>query len=206
MMELLNFSQVEAKLSEPKAKIIVGCRVAWGVDMPTYTVEDVLDIIKGLTAEQKQELENKLPSVLGTAASPTATQAVEDSSQNIQGANITGSSNIEISQTRADRGASISQPRTSVQVQNADLQEALALLEKLKQDINRSNALNPIEKETVEVPLKKVEEELKKPKPDKSLVTQAIETLKKGLSGITELAEPVAEVSRIIAKAWMIVP
>ena len=174
--------------------------------MPKYTVAEVLDIIKGLTAEEKLELQNQLPSVLDAAAASTAAQAVEDSSQNIQGANITGSSNVEISQTRADRGASISQPRTSIQMQNADLQEALGLLENLKQNINSSNALNPIQKKTVEVPLQAVEEELKKPKPDKSLVEQAIVTLKKGLAGIPELAEPLVELSTLIANVCAIMP
>lgn len=170
--------------------------------MPIYTVEDVLDIIKDLTAEQKQELENKLPSVLGTVASPTATQPIEDSSQNIQGVTVSGSKDVQLSQEQVHGEGSISKPRTSVQVQNTDLQEALALLEKLNQDINNSNALNPLQKKREEVSIQIAEEELKKPKPDKSLVEQAIETLKKGLSGITELAGPVAEVSKLIAKAW----
>ena len=170
--------------------------------MPKYTVDEVLDIIKDLTAEQKQELENKLPSVLGTAASPTATQPIEDSSQNIQGVTVSGSKDVQFSQEQVHGQGSISKPTTSVQVENADLQQALALVEKLKQDINNNNTLNPIDKKTAEVPLQVVEEELKKPKPDKNLVDQAIETLKKGLSGITELAGPVAEVSKLIAKAW----
>ncbi len=170
--------------------------------MPKYTLAEVLDIIKGLTAEEKLELQNQLPSVLDAAAASTAAQAVEDSSQNIQGANITGSSNVEISQTRADRGASIPQPRTSVQTQNADLQEALRLLKKLKQDINNSNALNPIEKKQLEVPLQVVEEEIEKPQPNKSIVEQAIKTLKKGLEGILDLAVPVMKLADLITKAW----
>ena len=174
--------------------------------MPKYRVAEVLDIIKDLTAEEKLELQKQLPTVLNAVVASNDTRAMEDSSQQIQGVTITGSSNVNLSQKRADRGASISPPRTSVQVQNANLQEALDLLEKLKDNINSSNALNPIEKKTAEVPLQVVEEELKKPKPDKGLVDQAIETLKKGLTGIKELAEPVAEVAKIVAKAWMIMP
>ncbi len=172
--------------------------------MVKFTVEQVLDIIKDLTAEDKQKLQNKLPSVLGTAAFPTATQPIEDFSQKMQGVTISKASEIKFSQEQVHGQGSISKPTTSVQMQNADLQEALALLEKLKQNINDSNALKPIKKEIVEVPLKKVEEELKKPKPNKSLVTEAIELLKEGLSGIKELEEPVGEVTNLLAKAGMI--
>lgn len=174
--------------------------------MPKYTVDEVLDIIKGLTAEEKQELENKLPSVLGTAASPKATQPIQDSSQKMQGVTISGSSGVELNQEQIHGEGTISKPTTSVDMQNTDLQEALALLEKLKQDINNSNALTPLQKKREEISIQMAEEELKKPKPDKSLVEQAIETLKKGLSGIKELAEPVTEVSKLIAKAWGIMP
>lgn len=174
--------------------------------MPKYTVTEVLDIIKNLTIEEKQELQSSLPSVLGIATSPTATQPIQDSSQKMQGFTISESSSVNFSQEQLYGEGTISKPTTSVQMQNADLQEALTLLEKLKQDINNSNSLTSIDKKTAEVPLQIVEEELKKPKPNKGLIDDAIQALKKGLTGILELAEPVAKVSQLIAKAWVMMP
>lgn len=170
--------------------------------MPKYSVSDVLDIIKNLTAEEKLELQQSLPSVLGTMGATAKT--VESHSQNIEGINIgSGNSDIGFNQQQADRGSSVNQSRTQATLENVDVQEALKLLSTLKQDIVATNALNPIEKKTLEVPLQTIEGELKKPKPDKSLVEQSIEALKKGLTGVAELAEPVLKLAPLVAKVWL---
>jgi hypothetical protein len=170
--------------------------------MPKYSVSDVLDIIKNLTAEEKLELQQSLPSVLGTMG--TTAKTVESHSQNIEGINIgSGNSDIGFNQQQADRGSSVNQSRTQATLENVDVQEALKLLSTLKQDIVATNALNPIEKKTLEVPLQTIEAELKKPKPDRSLVEQSIEALKKGLTGVAELAEPVLKLAPLVAKVWV---
>jgi hypothetical protein len=170
--------------------------------MPKYSVSEVLDIIKNLTAQEKLELQQSLPSVLGTMG--TIAKTVESHSQNIEGINIgSGNSDIAFNQQQADRGSSVNQSRTQAKLENVDVQEALKLLSTLKQDIVASNALNPIEKKTLEVPLQTIEGELKKPKPDKSLVEQSIEALKKGLTGVAELADPVLKLVPLVAKIWV---
>ncbi|MBD2512173.1 hypothetical protein H6G91_33985 [Nostoc muscorum FACHB-395] len=170
--------------------------------MPKYSVSEVLDIIKSFTAEEKLELQQSLPSVLDTIITPA--KAAESHSQNIGGINIgSGNSDIALNQQQADRGSSVNQSRTQATLQNADAQEALTFLSKLKQDITASNALNPIEKKTLEIPLQTIEGELKKPQPDKSLVEQSIEALKKSLKGVAELAEPVLKLAPLIAKVWV---
>ncbi|MHC5914837.1 MAG: hypothetical protein ACYTXE_28470 [Nostoc sp.] len=170
--------------------------------MPKYSVSEVLDIIKNFTPEEKLELQQSLPSVLNTV--DTAPKTAESHSQNIGGINIgSGNSDIAFTQQQADRGSSVNQSRTQATLQNADAQEALTFLSKLKQDITVSNALNPIEKKTLEVPLQTIEGELKKPKPDKSLVEQSIEALKKSLTGVAELAEPMLKLAPLIAKVWV---
>ncbi|MBN3906579.1 MAG: hypothetical protein HWQ35_08465 [Nostoc sp. NMS1] len=169
--------------------------------MPKYSVSEVLDIIKNFTAEEKSELQQSLSSVLDTIG--TAAKTVESHSQNIEGINIgSGNSDIAFTQQQADRGSSVNQSRTQATLQNADAQEALTFLSKLKQDITASNALNLIEKKTLEIPLQTIEGELKKPQPDKSLVEQSIEALKKSLKGVAELAEPVLKLAPLIAKVW----
>ncbi|MDZ8054956.1 MAG: hypothetical protein RMX68_016125 [Aulosira sp. ZfuVER01] len=169
--------------------------------MPKYSVGEVLEIIKNLTDEEKLELQESLPSVLGSIA--TAAKVVESHSQNIEGITIgSGNSGIDFNQNQADGGSNVSQSKIQARVQNVDVQEALTLLSKLKQDIATSNALNPIEKKTLEVPLQTIEGELNKPKPDKNLVEQSIAALKKGLTGVAEIAEPALKLAPLVAKLW----
>lgn len=48
-----------------------------------------------------------------------------------------------------------------------------------------------------------LQEELQKPKPDKSFVDEVVDALKQGLSGVLTLAEPVTQVAALVAKAWV---
>ena len=172
--------------------------------MPKYTVGEVLEIIEGLTDEEKLELKHQLPRVLGAESIPPAFHASQDSSQAIRGINISGSSNVEVSQSQTNSGSSMSQSGFSSELKNGSLQDAFSCLDALKQDIDRNEHLNLVDKQVVSIPIQIVTEELKKSKPDKGLVDQALETLKKGLKGAQELAEPVATLSKIIAKAWIV--
>lgn len=92
-----------------------------------------------------------------------------------------------------------SQPTSS----NPDLQAALAALEKLKQAVAAEGALNPLVKAGTESTLEKIQKELNKPKPNKSLVDEAVDALKQGLNGVLTLAEPVTKVAELLAKAWV---
>jgi hypothetical protein len=172
--------------------------------MPKYSVSEVLNIIKALTEEEKQELLQALPSVFDRLEStvlaglPSLAQR-----QTMAGIRISRSSSVELSQNQADRGSDITQSKTQAMIQSADLQAALSLLAQLKRDVAASSALNSIEKKTIEVPIQTIEVELKQHKPDKSLIDQAIEALKKGLAGVEVLAAPVIRLADLIAKAWM---
>lgn len=170
--------------------------------MPTYSVSDILEIIKTLTPEQKLELQRELPSVLAAVSKETTTPA---KNQSMSGVTITDSSDIGLSQIQAER-SSINQSETQATLENTDLKEALSVLENLKQAVATHGDLNPLIKEVVEEKIQTIEKEVQKPQPDKSLVDQAIVALKKGLAGVAELAEPVMKVSGLVAKAWMVVP
>ncbi|AFZ60673.1 hypothetical protein H6G54_17925 [Anabaena cylindrica FACHB-243] len=171
--------------------------------MPTYNVSDVLEIIKTLTPEQKLELQRELPSVLAALAKDLETPT---KSQAMSRVTITGSSNIDLSQIQAEQGSSITNSKTQATLQNTDLPELLSVLEKLKQSVVTNSTLNPLDKKVAELQIQTIKEEAQKPKPDKSLVDQAITALKKGLAGVAELAEPVIKVSSLVAKAWMVIP
>ncbi len=168
--------------------------------MPKYSVREVLDIIKSLTADERQALKQQLPDVMDAAANPVA----HDQSQTISGISIRGSSGVEMSQIHAEEASGIIPSKTQATIQNTSLPAALELLKQLKLDVAESKALNPVEKKTVEVPIEALETELKKPKPDRSLIAQAVEALKKGLAGIETLAGPVMKVANLIANAWVI--
>jgi cell envelope opacity-associated protein A len=122
-------------------------------------------------------------------------------SQTIGNITITGGHNA-LAQTQAGGDVTLTQSSDHLSATNTDLQATLAAIAQLKQHIAASPALNPIEKATIEVPVKILEAELQKPHPDKSLVDQAIVALKKGLDGVITLAEPVTKVVTLIAKAW----
>lgn len=171
--------------------------------MPTYSVNDVLEIIKALTFAQKLELKRELPNVLAVDSKVVANPV---KSQSMSGVTITGSSDVDMNQIQAEGGSSIDQSKTQAAIQNADLQEALTILEELKKSVAVNNNLNPLIKEVAEEKIQTIQKEAQKPKPDKSLVDQAITALKKGLSGVEELAEPVMKVAGLVAKAWMIIP
>jgi hypothetical protein len=171
--------------------------------MPTYSVSDVLEIIRTLTPEQKLELQQELPSVLATVSKPITTPA---KSQTMSGVSITGSSEIDLSQIQADQGSTVNQNKTQAKLQNTNLQEALIVLEKLKQAVAINSSLNPLLKEIADEKIQTIQKEVQKPQPDKSLVDQAITALKKGLVGVEELAEPVMKVASLVAKAWMVIP
>lgn len=170
--------------------------------MPTYSVSDVLEIIRTLAPEQKLELQRELPSVLAAVAKETTTPA---KSQSMSGVAITGSSDINLSQLQAE-GSNIDQSKTQAILQNTDLKEALSVLEKLKQVVATNSDLNPLIKEVAEEKIQAIQKEVQKPQPDKSLVDKAIVALKKGFAGVEELAEPVMKVVDLVAKAWMVIP
>ena len=166
--------------------------------MPKYSVSEVLDIIKSLTTEERLELQQSLSSILSTIA--TDAKTVNSRSQNMQGLNI-GNGNAGILLNQGD-GNNFNQNSTLATLNNTEMQEALRILSKLKQDIAASNELNLIEKKTLEVPIQTIEEELNKPNPDKSSVNEALEFLKKSLMGMAELAKPVLELAPLVAKFW----
>jgi hypothetical protein len=168
--------------------------------MPTYSVGDVLEIIKGLTPEQKQELQRGLAGILEDRAESVRTPV---GAQTMSGVSISHSSDVNLSQVQAGQGSTMAQTRTA---QTFDWQAALESLGQLKQAVSTHETLNPLVKEVVAEEIGTLETEIQKPEPDKGMVDRAIETLKKGLTGVAELAEPLTKVANLVAKAWTGMP
>jgi hypothetical protein len=124
-------------------------------------------------------------------------------SQSFNNFNISGSHNPFNPINYANEKVSINQSYTQITGQNSEVEAPLNELENMKQEIAKTELLNPIEKATVEVPIKVIETELQKPQPNKTSVDQAIALLKKGLEGVETLDEPVMKVAAILAKVWM---
>jgi len=123
-------------------------------------------------------------------------------SQSIGNISISGSNN-PFNAIQAGGNVSLKQTSTQTSGSNTDLQTALEALIKLKQEVSATDALSAFVKKDTESKIRMVEEELQKPKPDKSFVDEVLDALKQGLQGIVTLADPVAQVAGLVAKAWV---
>ena len=81
---------------------------------------------------------------------------------------------------------------------------AIAALAQLKEVIATNSKLSSIQKKIAKVPISEIEAELQKPKPNKSLIEEAITALKQALESAINLTEPVTKVAELIAKTWMV--
>ncbi|NEO55094.1 MAG: hypothetical protein F6K54_19645 [Okeania sp. SIO3B5] len=133
--------------------------------------------------------------------SPESNPQSSNQSQSFGNITVTGKGN----NFNPRNNVNIDQSRTEIIGQNSEseLASALAALIKLKQEIAATNSLNSIQKQQAEIPVKMIETELQKSQPNKSLIDEAVEALKKGLEGVEVLAGPVMKVAAILAKVWV---
>ena len=151
-------------------------------------------------SNQAQE-EHSQPS--SPAVKPDSSTMQPFKTMSIGNISTVGSSNA-FSIIQSDGNVNVSQNTSQASVHTTGLQAVLAALAKLRQDIETTDALNPIQKSMVETPIKILEAELQKSPPDKNLIGQAVKALQQGLEGVAVLAEPVAKVAALVAKAWVI--
>ena len=139
-------------------------------------------------------------SQIAAPAEPPA-QPRAQQSQTVGNVTMSGSGNFA---NAMQAGGDISLNQSSQQASsNPDLQTALAALVKLKQDVTTAETLSSFVKRQTGSTIDTIQEELQKPKPDQSFVNEAVDALKQGLSGVVTLAGPVAEISGLLAKAWV---
>jgi RNA-binding protein YhbY len=167
--------------------------------MPKYTVEDVLEIIKTLTSEEKKSLATQLPTVLNSRSTEVKPPSRNQQSQSFGNIAIGNSSAFDVNQIAAEGSVNLGQePVTSEEIQ-AEIKKALDLVELIKQEVDKTDQLNKLEKKNAEASISVIEEELKKPKPDKNLLTQAGNVLGACVKGAAEFAEPTMTLAALIA-------
>lgn len=169
--------------------------------MPKYTIEDVLDIIKTFTREEKKTLQNHLSVVLDSTDLPEIKLPIARNQQSQSFGNVTlsGSNTFDANQIAAEGYVNLARSKNKSEFFNSEIQEALDLLQKLKQGITNTEKLNILEKKNAEATISVVEEELAKPKPDKSLLSQAGKALQVCCKSVAEFAEPALSIANIIA-------
>ncbi|MEI6328979.1 MAG: CHAT domain-containing protein [Pseudanabaena sp. ELA645] len=124
-------------------------------------------------------------------------------SQSIGNITISGSNNpFAVIQSGGD--VTLSQKISQTTGGNAldDLEVALSLLGKLKQDVAATETLSAFVRKDTESKISMLQEALQQPKPDHSFVNEVMEALKQALSGVLTFAEPVTQVATLVAKAW----
>lgn len=120
-------------------------------------------------------------------------------SQSIGNVTISGSNN-PFNAIQVGGNVNLSQTSTQSSGGNSNLEAALALLAKLKQDVATTDALSTFAKKDTESKINMLHEELQKTQPDKSFVNEVMVALKQGLSGVYSLAVPVTQMADLLAK------
>ncbi len=168
--------------------------------MPRYTVDDVLDIIGSLSPEEKVILRRQLNTVLEPAV-PTGSAPQQIRTMSVGGNFQVGGSGVTVDMSQQQTvGSPLDPPQDKVIATQALLQALAAL----QQQMLSSEQLNPVEKATAKVPIATLAAELEKAKPDRDLIDQAVDALRRGLAGVETLAEPVMRVAGLVAKAMVI--
>lgn len=174
----------------------IGCNAIELEGSPEYTIPILLGGKGGRAVA---------PVARGAQAS-TVTVAEEkalppNQTQSIGNVTISGSNN-PFNAVQAAGDVNIAQTHIHDKITNPDLQAALEALGHLKQAIAKTDAIDETAKAMVTIPIQKLEAELQKPQPDRSLVNRMVAIVKKALDGVLTLAEPVTKVATLIAKAW----
>jgi hypothetical protein len=124
-------------------------------------------------------------------------------SQSIGNISISGSNNpFAVIQSGGDVTLSQKISQTSGGNRLDDLEAALNLLVKLKQDVATTEALSTFVRKDTESKINMLQEALQQPQPDRSFVNEVLEALKQALNGVLTFAEPVTQVATLVAKAW----
>jgi len=126
-------------------------------------------------------------------------------SQTFGNMTISGSSNL-FNAIQATRDVNLTQTSTQTTGSHADLQAALNILATLKQQVATTDGLSTFAKKDTEAKITMLQEELQKPKPDKSFVDEVVDALKQCLNGVLALADPVMQVAMLVAKALANLP
>lgn len=135
-----------------------------------------------------------------TSVSPTPISPIGQS-QTIGNITISGNSNA-FSNVQAGGDVTLNQSQTQTRpITTPDVQAAIEALGNLKKAITADTTIDDVEKNMLALPIQKLEEELKKPQPNRSTVDNMMAKLKKFLDGVASIAAPMAKLVMMVAKA-----
>ena len=173
--------------------------------MPKYSVEEVIDIIKTFTPEEKSVLQAQLPTVLSSTESlPSNSKAKNEQSQSFGNISIGSGSAFDVNQIAAEGSVDLARATAQSQANSKEIQEVLDLLQNLKQEVDSTDRLNKLEQKNAESAITLMTEELQKPKPDRQLLAQTGKFLQACLGGIGIFATPTLQVIRILETVGVI--
>jgi uncharacterized protein YjbI with pentapeptide repeats len=101
-----------------------------------------------------------------------------------------------------DQSKTQTQTTTQITGDTADIKAALMAIAQLRQLIHNNSELNPAEKAAMDMPIKVLAAELKKPHMNRKTIIQAMTSLKTGLNEVSTLAKPFTHVANLITKAY----
>ncbi|NES18449.1 MAG: hypothetical protein F6K41_05865 [Symploca sp. SIO3E6] len=171
--------------------------------MPKYSVEEVLDIIKALSTEEKKILQAQLSTVLETSSSSSPqSMNTQSQSQTFGNVSASGSGSVAIDQVASGGNTKLGKSNTQIKVEPETIKQALQLLQQLQQDIITSPTLNELQKGEAKAKIDFLQKELQEKQPNKNLINQAIEGLKHVLQGVA-LLEPIQQVANLVSQVWI---
>lgn len=177
--------------------------------MPKYTVKEVVDIIKGLSNEEKSELKAQLPEALEetdeNGQKSNEGQSVSQSFGDVQVDMGGESSNFGISNVQNQAG---DESETAVATGQSEataskeesLEEALEIIQMLKREVGESEEIDESDKREAQGNLERVEAEIQKPEPNREQVESTLDRLKQKLEKVGSFASPIINLSSLIAK------
>ena len=171
-------------------------------------VEMVLNMLRPVVAAMsgadKADLLAKVSQLLDASDSKSAALG-QSQSNTLSGLNFSGGNNNALNFAPVqNQGGSVNVESNLNQsyTVNPEVKKVLEDLSQLKASIADSQDLNPLLKEPVKLEVQKLEEELKKPKPDPTFVERTVAMIKTGLQGVVTLAEPTVEIASLVAKLY----
>ncbi|MEO1352141.1 MAG: hypothetical protein AAFW84_25620 [Cyanobacteria bacterium J06635_15] len=172
--------------------------------MPKYSVDEVLEIVKGLTVDEQVALRSKL-AALWVHQQPVPIPPKVQQSQSMGNISMGSGNTFDINQLSTEGPVDVSRTTTQLSGLNqTGVKEALELLAQIKQDLHSADSLNRLDQKNAESTIELVEEELRKDNPDRGLIEQAVEALSKGLAGVEKLAAPTLRVAKLVATAMVL--
>ena len=164
------------------------------------TVDQILASIEALSPEEKQDFQQRLPSVLASAESSPGAQSGQFMTNTLGDVQISGG-NAAFNYQPSQAGGDVNTSATFTQG-SSDQGELLQALVALQAAIRTSEALPELSKIGAEAQVEQLAVEAQKENPDQNLIGRTVAALKQGLQGVQDLAGPVMTVASIVARAW----